>query len=165
MPEYLAAQNLGPLADAVTVFKGEVATVHISPEVKNEDFDGILGHELVHVIIGQKYKSAIPKWFEEGLANHLAKRGVVDYKWLAKQPFPADVHELAHPFSGSAAMIGYRYKASQALAEMLDKKCDLDNLLRLSVQRKMENFVEITCEIKDLNAAFREWVKKKARGF
>lgn len=159
---YARAQSLGPMADAVTIFRGDRAEVHIGPSVRNDDFDAVLGHELVHVILGQKYKGAIPKWFEEGLANHYAKRGRIDYAWLSRQTFPADVQELAHPFQGSAAMIGYRYKASQALAEMLDKKCGLENLIRLSVQRKMEDYVKSYCEIKDLNAAFRDWVKKRS---
>jgi hypothetical protein len=161
--DFAKAQSLGPMAEAVTEYANSAATVHIGPTVKDADLDAVLGHELVHVIIFQKYKDAIPKWFEEGLANHLAQRGVVDYKWLSKQDLPGDVRELAHPFSGSASMISFRYKASQAVAEMLDKKCGLDNLLRLSVQRKMENFVETYCEIKDINAAFKDWVKAKAK--
>src|SRR5690606_18961288 len=102
------------------------------------------------------------KWLEEGLANHLSKMQPVDYKWLAQQPFPNDVRELAHPFKGDATLVSYRYKASQAFAEMLNKKCDLQNLIRLSVQRKMEDYMRTYCEIKDLNKAFQDWVKKKA---
>ena len=160
--DYLRAQSLGPMADAVTIFHGDKAEVHISPDVKSDQFDQILQHELTHVILGQKYKTAIPKWFEEGLANHYAKRGKVDYAWLNKQNLPKEVRELAHPFNGSAASINMRYEASQALAEMLDKKCGLENLIRLSVGEKMEARIEMYCEIKDLNAAFRDWVKKKA---
>ncbi len=156
------AHGMGPLAAAVTKQSGGVTTVHMGPTVTTKNFDEIFGHELVHVIINQKYKDAIPKWLEEGLANHLAMRGKVDYKWLASQPYPEDVRELAHPFKGSFALISYRYKASQALAEMLAKKCDLENLIRLSVQRKMEDYIVTYCEIKDLNVAFKDWVKKKA---
>jgi hypothetical protein len=152
----------GPQALAVTGKDGGVASVHIGPNVDSANFDEIFGHELVHVIIFQKYKGAIPKWLEEGLANHLANRGKVDYHWLAKQPLPDDVRELAHPFSGSRSGVSYRYKASQAFAEMLDKKCDLQNLIRLSVERKMEDYISTYCEIKDLNQAFRDWVKKRA---
>lgn len=160
--DYVRAQSLGPLAMAVTEIRGDTAKVHLGPLVTNAEFDAVFGHELVHVIVGQKYKDSIPKWLEEGLANHLAKRGTVDYKWLAKQDLPSDVLQLAHPFNGSAASIGMRYRASQALAELLDKKCGLDNLIRLSVQRKMENYIQTYCDIKDLNVAFRDWVKKKA---
>src|SRR5690606_14376126 len=109
-----------------------------------------------------KYKSAIPKWLEEGLANHLSRAKKVDYRWLASQPFPEDVRDLAHPFKGDASQVSYRYKASQAFAEMLDKKCDLQNLIRLSVERNMEDYIRRYCEIPDLNLAFREWVKKQA---
>lgn len=158
------AHSLGSQAMAVTRNAGGVVTVHLGPKVTTENFDETFGHELVHVIIMQKYKDAIPKWLEEGLANHLASVRKVDYKWLVTQPFPQDVRELAHPFSGSADGISYRYKASQAFAEMLQKKCELDNLIRLSVQRKMENYIATYCEIKDINAAFREWVKKRAAG-
>lgn len=161
---YAKAQSLGPKAVAVTINANGTSTVHFGPKVTDELFDEIFAHELVHVIIFQKYKDAIPKWLEEGLANHLAKRGRVDYRWLAKQPYPSDVKQLAHPFSGSSDGISYRYKASQAVAEMLNKKCDLENLIRLSVQRKMENYIETYCEIKDLNMAFKDWVKKQSTG-
>jgi HPt (histidine-containing phosphotransfer) domain-containing protein len=160
--EFEKAQSFGSAVSAVTKFANGVATVHMGPTVSLTDFDQVFGHELVHVIVVQKYGPSIPKWLEEGLANHLAKRGAVDYKWLAKQPFPSDVHELAHPLKGSAAMISYRYKASQAMAEMLDKKCDLSNLIRLSVKEEMERRIETLCEIKDLNDAFKTWVKRQA---
>lgn len=162
--EYSKAQSLGPQAMAVTAHMGDQAAVHLGPKVTQENFDSVFGHELVHVIISQKYKGAIPKWLEEGLANHLAQHGKVDYQWLASKPFPPDVKELAHPFSGSADGIYYRYVASQAFAEMLQKKCELDNLIRLSVQRKLEDYLVSYCEMKDINAAFRDWVKKKAKG-
>lgn len=159
---YDKVQNLGPLSLAVTKYDGGTASVHIGPKVNEKNFDETFGHELVHVIVFQKYKGAIPKWLEEGLANHFSRTEKVDYKSLAKHPFPDDVHNLAHPFSGSAEDIVYRYQASQAFAEMLAKKCDLEELIRLSVTRKMEDYMRTYCEIKDLNAAFHEWVKKKA---
>lgn len=161
--EYEKAQSLGPQALAVTSSRGDVATVHLGPKVNEKNFDQVFGHETVHVIVTQKYKSSIPKWLEEGLANYYAKHGTVDYKAIARREFPNDVRELAHPFKGSPALISYRYEASQALAEMLDKKCDLDNLIRISVQRDMETYIANTCEIRDLNAAFREWVSKKSK--
>jgi len=161
--KFAAAHSLGSQAIAVTVSKGDTITVHMSPKITAEDYESVLAHELVHVILAQKYKSAIPKWIEEGLANHLSKRKPVDYNWLASQSFPADVRELAHPFKGSVAGITYRYVASQALAEMLDKKCNLENLIRLSVERKMEDYIRTYCEIRDLNQAYKDWVKLKAR--
>lgn len=160
-------QSFGSLALAVTKNDGVTAVIHIGPRVTESNFDQVFGHEMVHVIVMQKYRESIPKWLEEGLANHLSSREKVDYKWLASQPFPDDVHQLAHPFNGTASgvtadKVKYRYRASQAFAEMLAKKCDLEVLIRLSVQRKMEDFMRTYCEIKDLNAAFREWVKKKS---
>jgi hypothetical protein len=160
--EYEASHNLGPSAIAVTKYSNGQASILLGPNVTTHNFDAVFGHELVHVIIYQKYKSAIPKWFEEGLANHLANMGSVNYEWLARQPMVENVKELAHPQSGSSERITYRYKASQALAEMLDKKCKLDNLIRLSVERKMEDYIVSYCQIKDLNQAFRDWIKLKA---
>lgn len=160
---YTAAQSLGPFAMAVTVTKADGSSaIHLGPTVTNKNFDQVFAHELVHVISAQKYKGSIPRWLEEGLANHLAKHDRVDYRWLAKQPPVPDVTDLAHPFRGVVSQITYRYKASQALAEMLDKKCNLERLIQLSVERKMEDYIKTYCEIPDLNQAFRDWVKKKA---
>ncbi len=159
---YERAQSLGPQALAVTSSQGDTATIHLGPSVQEKNFDQVFGHETVHVIVTQKYKSSIPKWLEEGLANHLSKHGVVDYKSLARQEFQTNVRDLAHPFKGTPAMIGYRYEASQALAEMLDKKCDLENLIRVSFKRDMETYIRNTCDIKDLDAVFKDWVSKKA---
>lgn len=150
------SHSLGPGVLAVTNKKTGV--VHMGPSVSEKDFDSVFGHELVHVIIGQKYKDAIPPWVEEGLANNLAKHGAVDYRWLAKQPFPPDVRALAHPFTGLVRNPRYHYQASQALAEMIGKKCDMENLLRLSVGKSMDFYLDTYCEIKDLNADFKKWV-------
>jgi hypothetical protein len=157
---FLQAQHLGNGVLAVT--NKATNTVHIGPKVGSADFDSVFGHELVHVILAQKYKQAIPPWVEEGLANHLAKHGKVDYKWLSTQPFPDDVRRLSHPFTGIVSSPRYHYQASQALAEMIAKKCDMTNLLRLSVGEKMDTYIDTYCEIKDLNAEFKAWVKKKA---
>jgi hypothetical protein len=160
--EFEKVHTFGPLVLAITKHDATTATMYIGPQVNEKNFDEVFGHELVHVIVFQKYKDSIPKWLEEGLANHFSRTEKVDYKWLAQQPFPDDVHNLAHPFNGSSSDILYRYRASQAFAEMLAKKCDLEVLIRLSITRKMEDFMKTYCEINDLNAAFRDWVKKKA---
>lgn len=163
------AHAFGPLARAVTKTAGTTASLHFGPSVNTQNFDQVFAHELVHVIIHQKYKGSIPKWLEEGLANHLARKSKVNYQWLAKQDFPQDVRDLADPFSASSHLpkspkdVRYRYMASQAFAEMLEKKCDLENLIRLSVQRKMENYMRTYCEIQDLNQAFRDWIKSQAK--
>lgn len=160
--KFADAHGLGPLAIAVTATDGETSVIHMGPRVGKSDWEMVFGHEMVHVILRQKYKNSVPRWLEEGLANHLAKAKPVDYKALAGQSFPEDVRELSHRFSGSASRVDYNYKASQALAEMLAKKCDLENLIRLSVERKMEDYIRTYCEIPDINAAFRAWVKKKS---
>ena len=159
---FAAAHNLGAQVIAVTKINNGVASILLGPKVTSKEFDATFGHELVHVIIFQKYKGAIPKWLEEGLANHLSEKTKVDYKWLSKHTLPADVRELAHPLKGSADQVLFRYKASQAFAEMLSKNCDLENLIRLSVGRKIEDYVKTYCEIKDMNAAFKAWVAKQA---
>jgi hypothetical protein len=154
------AHTLGPLAMAVS--RRSDGTMHLGPRVTTSNFDQVFGHELVHIISAQKYKDAIPRWLEEGLANHLAKNGNVDYKWLASKPFPAEVRNLTHPFASSMSTVHYHYVASQALAEMIAKKCDLSNVLRLSVGTNMDIYLDTYCEIKDLNESFRKWVKTKA---
>ncbi|MEK6556280.1 MAG: hypothetical protein AABZ31_13620, partial [Bdellovibrionota bacterium] len=159
---FMAAHNLGTQVIAITKISNGTATVLIGPKVTDKEFDATFGHEMVHVILFQKYKGAIPKWLEEGLANHLSEKTKVDYKWLARHPLPADVRELAHPLKGSADTVLFRYKASQAFAEMLSKKCDLENLIRLSVGRKIEDYIKTYCEIKDMNAEFKSWVTKNA---
>jgi hypothetical protein len=44
-------------------------TIHLGPRVTSQNFDSVFGHELVHIILFQKYKDSVPKWLEEGLAN------------------------------------------------------------------------------------------------
>jgi hypothetical protein len=137
-------------------------SIHIGPSVTSEKFDAVLGHELVHIILFQKYKAAIPKWLEEGLANYTAKLGSVNYKWLANQPFPKDVRTLVHPFSGSAPVsANYHYQASTALTEMIAKRCSLPDLLQLSVGKNLESYLNTFCEIKDINLEYKIWVEKK----
>ena len=151
----------GSVVRAVTLLQDQ--SVHLGPRVNNENFDGVLGHELVHVIFKQKYSGAIPKWLEEGLANHIAGKGKPQYQYVASRPFPKDVRDLVHPLKGTNEDIHYAYAASRVLIDMVAKKCDLENLLRLSVERKMENYIATYCEIKDLNQAFQDWVNKKTK--
>ncbi len=152
----------GTNGSLVAFAKKNANTIHLSPKITTQNFDEVFAHELVHIVAFQKYKEAIPAWLEEGLANYIGKNARVDYKWLSTQPLPADVLKLAHPLYGTAEEIHFRYAASQALAEMLAKKCDLKNLLRLSVGRKMENYISTYCGIKNLNATFQSWVRAKS---
>jgi hypothetical protein len=155
------SHNLGSAVRAVTFKKDQ--RIYLGPKVTDENFDQIFAHELVHVISFQKYKQAIPKWLEEGLANHLAKKKPVDYTWLASQPFPENVRSITHPLKGTFQQAIYKYISSQALAEMLDKKCKLERLLQLSVERNMDDYIKTYCEISDLTATYEEWVKAQAK--
>lgn len=146
-------------ATVLAVARKKDQTLHFGPRVTAGNFDSVFGHELAHIILFQKYKDAIPKWLEEGLANRAGKRGKVDYGWLAAQP-ERDVTQLDHPFSG-AADSGYHYTASTALIEMLASKCDLGDLLQLSVGKKLETYIANTCGIADINVEFRNWVRRK----
>jgi hypothetical protein len=143
-------------------------SVNIGPRVADANFDQVFGHELVHIIIFQKYKDAIPKWLEEGLANYLSKHGKVDYAWLAQQP-ARDVRTLSHPFvAGGGAMTAgggarFHYQASQALMEMIAVHCPVTDLLQLSVGKGLERYLPTLCGINDLNAEYATWVKRKAQ--
>jgi len=145
-------------------------SVHVGPRVDSSNFDETFGHELIHVILFQKYKDAIPRWLEEGLANYAAKAAKVDYAWLAKRaPFP-DVRLMIHPFKAISAPEGkgaegwrFHYVASQALIEMIASKCRLHELLQLSVGKKLETYLQTYCRIQDINVEFGKWVSKKAK--
>lgn len=156
---FQSAHSLGPAAIAVTL-RGQ-NKILLGPDVNENNFNQIFGHELVHVISAQKYKDAIPAWLEEGVANFISKNGKVDYKALATHEL-GPINQFAHPMSGSEDMIHIRYQASQALTEMIASKCEFRNLLRLSVKRKMEDYLENICRIKDVDADFKKWVKEKA---
>lgn len=137
-------------------------TIHIGPKVNTENFDGVFGHELVHVILNQKYKDAIPKWLEEGLANYVAKKGIVDYNGLNRKALP-DVRSLGHPFQKSASDKSAldHYQVSRAAIEMIASKCSLPELLQLSVGKNLESYLNTFCGIPDINQAFKAWVKRK----
>jgi hypothetical protein len=160
-----AAHHLGPYPMAFS--RRSDLTVHLGPRVDASNFDSTFGHELVHIILYQKYKDAVPPWLDEGLANYVSKHGHVDYPYLAKQP-PGDVHLLTHPFKGPEAdgsvdVARFHYQASTALMEMIASKCDLHDLLQLSVGKSLEGYLSTFCGISDVNDEFRKWVKRKAR--
>ncbi len=150
----------GPWVEAF--FKHQDSTIHLGPQVTNADFDAVFGHELVHVILFQKYNGGIPDWLEEGFANFIAQKGVVDYRWLASQPFQ-DVTTLGHPFTHQVDP-HYHYQASQAIAEMVNAKCDLHDLLQMAVGSSFTLYLANICGIRDINAAFRGWITQKAGG-
>ena len=140
----------------------EKNTVHIGPRVNSDNFNAIFGHELVHVILFQKYKKVVHAWLEEGLANYIAKKGHVDFAFIASHSLN-DVRALVHPFLDGKGISDptFHYQVSTALIEMIAKKCNLENLLQLSVGSQLESYLMNTCEITDINQAFKKWVKSK----
>lgn len=171
--EYSFERSCGLGAGVLAFSRRQDQTVHVGPRVTTADFDSVFGHELVHIILYQKYKDSIPSWLDEGLANFVSKHGTVDYKWLASEP-PGDVHMLAHPFtpvySGGIAVapptperVRFCYEASTAVMEMITSKCALADILQLSLGSKLENYLSTLCGITDLNGEFRAWVLKKAK--
>lgn len=158
------AHGLGSYPIAVSM--RSTNTVHLGPKVNQDIFDSTFGHELVHIILYQKYKDAIPPWLDEGLANFVAQHGKVDYSWLSKRPV-MDVKTLTHPFKGPSAdgsddVARLHYQTATALMEMIASKCDIHDLLQLSVGKRLETYLATYCEIPDLNVAFHAWVKKKS---
>lgn len=154
-----AFENVHHLGPTVLAFSRKTDnSVHVGPRVTADNFDGVFGHELTHVISYQKYHNAIPSWLEEGLANYLVKRGNPDYAWMATQPPLKDIHELTHPFNGDENHIRFVYMSSRALIDMIAAKCDLNDLLQLSVGKKMENYFGTYCGISDLNSEFKKWI-------
>jgi hypothetical protein len=136
----------------------------MGPQVNSDNFDGVFGHELMHVEVHQHYKGAIPGWLEEGLANHVGKFETPDYKWLASQPV-VPVSEMNHrPFSGDGPSPRYHYMASTALMEMIAAKCSLKELLRLSVGDKLEEWLDSYCHIQNVDEEFKKWIAKKNSG-
>jgi hypothetical protein len=167
--EFEEGHKMGPAVLAYS--NGPSNSVHVGPRVSSKTFDPVIGHELVHVILFQKYKGAVPKWLEEGLANYVGKWGEIDYKRLASGGAPEDVRSLVHPFKGTAGQSGdltdsarLHYMTSKALVEMIASKCSLRDLLQLSVGKSVENYLSTFCGIPDLNAEFKQWIAKKARG-
>lgn len=143
-------------------------SIHVGPRVNSENFDRVFGHELVHIILFQKYKEAIPKWLEEGFANYLSKTDQkdwkVNYQFLSSHSLPSDIRTLVHPFKGDAELSDpkFHYQASTALIEMIASKCNLRDLIQLSVGKSLESYLPTFCEIKDINQEFRAWIKKKS---
>jgi len=137
-------------------------TIHLSPRVDRKNFSSILTHELVHITVYQKYKDSIPVWLNEGLANSVAKNGRVDYSVLSRIN-RISVTSLGHPFSETGKVsVSDQYQVSTALMEMISKKCDIHDLLQMSVKKKLQDYLDNLCGIGDLNAEFWKWVDFKA---
>lgn len=141
--------------------KGEI---HFGPKVNSKNFKWVFGHELVHVILGQKYKKAIPSWVEEGLANYASRRTSkpwpIDFKWLSQQK-SLHVSSLNHPFQkGQSAK--FHYMLSTAAMLLLVEKCDIHDLLQMSVGKRLEKYLSGICGMKDIDSSLEQWIKTKA---
>lgn len=156
----------GNTAAVLAVAKRGENAIHIGTRVTSENFDAVFGHELAHIVMFQKYKDAIPKWLDEGLANYAARNGKIDYKYLESQITRSgaglDVRAMTHPFKETKIEPKFHYLASTALIEMIASKCRMADLLQLSLGKGLESYLETFCRIKDVNAEFTKWVKKKA---
>lgn len=160
--EFARAHGLGAKdAMVLAASKKTENIILIGPDLDAQNFDGTFGHELAHIIMYQKYKDAIPKWLEEGLANYVSKKTSIDYRWLAAQPQVSDVRSLGHPFGGGSS-VKYHYAASTALMDFIASKCRVSDLLQLSVGEKLESYLGTFCGIVDLNGEFKNFVKRKS---
>ncbi len=152
------AHGLGPTVRAAA--KRDDQSVHLGPKVDDAVFDAAFGHELVHVVVFQKYKDSIPKWLDEGLANFVSRKDPINFGYLHSKPM-TKVEEMNHPFAkGQDAK--YAYQASTALMQMISERCSIKDLLQLSVGKKLETYLKTYCEISDLTADFNKWVTGRA---
>lgn len=142
------------------LFKKSDQSIHISPKVNKTQFKRVFSHELVHAIFFQKYRNAIPVWLEEGLANTLSDYPSPDYRWLNLQSWPP-VSTLGHVNDRLANARTY-YSVSTGLIEMIKAKCNLHDLLKLTVGSKLTHYLKTFCGIEDTDKDFRKWVAEKA---
>ncbi len=161
LAEFDRKHGFGTSVTAFSLKKENI--IYLSPRITREKFEGTLGHELVHVILYQKYKNAIPLWIEEGLANFLAKNARADYSQLKGKKLP-QYRSMGHPFKklNQGFSSDTYYTVSLALTKMLAAKCDLLDLLQLSVGKNLETRIAKTCEISDIQKDFEKWVQSKA---
>ncbi len=162
--EFMKAHGL-PTDAAIAVTFAKRGEILVGPAVNAQNFDEVFAHELVHVTIYQKLKGAIPAWLEEGLANWVAGRRKVDYAYIRSQGI-ASVAELVHPFGANLLQAKqytgrYHYEASTALMAMLSRKCDMDDLIQLSVGRKLETYLRTACGIENIDREFKKWVESQ----
>jgi len=145
-------------------------SVHVGPAVTTQNFDEVFGHELSHVISYQKYKDAIPRWLEEGLANFVSRKTKPNYGWIASQGALPKVRDMGHPFAPKgiagvdpAVRVRMHYETSHALADLLATRCGMHDLLQLATGSNVEKYLATLCRIPDLDAALKDWVARKAK--
>lgn len=159
--EFENLHHFGPTVLAIT--RPQDQSVHLGPRITATNFEWVFGHELAHVIVLQKYKAAIPRWLEEGLANYVGRATqAIDYAWLARQPY-RPVEGLVHAFSGTADAARYHYQASAAAIELIRSKCELPELLQLSVGKDLRAYLKTLCEIPDFDVALKAYIQRKSR--
>jgi hypothetical protein len=160
LKEFDKKHGYGPSVTAFSL-KSE-NTIYVSSRVDAQSFEGTFGHELVHVVLFQKYKTAIPKWIEEGFANYFSRHKKANYSELKKIKLP-DIKLMQHPFKNRVQGLSHEhyYMVSLALTEMLAAKCDLQDLVQLSVGKNLENYIQKTCGIADLQQEFARWVQSR----
>lgn len=141
-------------------FRKSDSTIHLSPQVSSKNFSQVFGHELVHALFFQKYQKAIPVWLEEGLANTIAQYPSPNYQWLKTQTWPS-VSTMGHVTQKLVDPKVY-YGVSTAVIEMIRDKCDLHELLKLSVGSQFTAYLKTYCGIEELDKSFTEWVGMKA---
>jgi len=154
--EFSKSSGLG--FEALAYTRPNENIIHIGPKVDDKNFDIVLGHELTHVVLYQKYKDAVPKWLEEGLANYVAKKKSVDWSLLKGKTLP-DITSLVHPGDGRN-LPAMHYAASTAAMQMIASRCRVQDLLQLSVGKKLETYLSTFCRIKEINSEFKKWVEK-----
>lgn len=157
--EFARAHRLGSSIVLAVTRPGD-QSIHFGPRVTTDNYDAVFAHELAHVILFQKYKTAIPAWLDEGLANWVARAKPADRTFLKARGYQS-VRTLSHPFAGSsdADQIRYHYQLSQAAIEFIAKRCDLSDLLQLAVGKKLETYLKTTCGITDLDAELKAWIE------
>lgn len=163
--QFISRFNGRAAPDILAFTKRNDLTIHLGPRIKKDNFAGIFGHELAHVVLFQKYKDSIPPWLTEGLCNSVAGNEKISYVWLAAQTPRFDIATLAHPYDKqNKNRADLHYRASLAVVKMLEKKCpDFRELLNLSLKSKLADFLPTYCSISDLNSTFWSFVDAEAK--
>ena len=162
---FISKFNGRAASDILAFTKRNDLTVHLGPRINKQNFAGVFGHELAHVILFQKYKDSIPPWLTEGLCNSVAGNEKINYAWLAAQGPRFDISTLEHPYDKqNKNRADLHYRASLAVVKMLQKKCpDFKELLNLSLKSKLADFLPTYCGISKLNETFWTWVDAEAK--
>lgn len=155
--DFMKLHGMGPSVTAFT--RKQNQTIYFGPQVNAQNFESIFAHELVHIVLAQKFKTAIPVWLDEGLANFVARKGAVQYDKILARGIPK-VQTLSHPFK--SADPSFQYMVSLAFMQMLNSRCKIQDLLQLALQKRLETYIQNTCGLEDMDAPFEKWVRQQA---